>query len=60
MGEKLVSLTSNFIIIFIVRIKSLLDVVGITATHVCVNTAQMDLVVLMNFKENVLVLLVQS
>ncbi|GJW16155.1 hypothetical protein Tco_0020288 [Tanacetum coccineum] len=38
-----------------VGIKSLLDVVRITAAHVCVNTAQLDLVLLMNFKENMLV-----
>ncbi|GJS79539.1 ribonuclease H-like domain-containing protein [Tanacetum coccineum] len=37
-----------------VRIKSLLDAVRITATHVYVNVAQLDLVLLMNFKENML------
>nr|GEV64739.1 hypothetical protein [Tanacetum cinerariifolium] len=36
----------------IVGIKSLLDAVGITAAHLCVNTALMKLVLLMNFKEN--------
>ncbi|GJV68271.1 hypothetical protein Tco_1483780 [Tanacetum coccineum] len=38
----------------IVGIKSLLDAVRITAAHVCVNVAQLDLVLLMNFKENML------
>ncbi|GKA10533.1 hypothetical protein Tco_0689966 [Tanacetum coccineum] len=38
----------------IVGIKSLLDAVWITAAHVFVNAAQMDLVLLMNFKENML------
>ncbi|GKC99450.1 hypothetical protein Tco_1169725, partial [Tanacetum coccineum] len=38
----------------IVGIKSLLDAVWITAAHVCVNAAQLDLVLLMNFKENIL------
>ncbi|GJS49930.1 hypothetical protein Tco_0600051 [Tanacetum coccineum] len=38
----------------IVRIKSLLDVVGITAAQVYVYTALMKLVLLMNFKENIL------
>nr|GEU45097.1 ribonuclease H-like domain-containing protein [Tanacetum cinerariifolium] len=33
------------------RIKSLIDVVGITAAHVFVNTAQMELVLLKNFNE---------
>ncbi|GJT39080.1 hypothetical protein Tco_0938945, partial [Tanacetum coccineum] len=37
-----------------VGIKSLLDAVRITAVHVCVNVAQLDLVLLMNFKENML------
>ncbi|GJY43511.1 hypothetical protein Tco_0431724 [Tanacetum coccineum] len=35
-------------------IKSILDAVRITAAHVCVNAAQLDLVLLMNFKENML------
>ncbi|GJX59140.1 hypothetical protein Tco_0290530 [Tanacetum coccineum] len=38
----------------IVRIKSLLDVVWITAAHVCVNAAQLELVLLRDFKENML------
>ncbi|GJU04004.1 hypothetical protein Tco_1114342 [Tanacetum coccineum] len=38
----------------IIRIKSILDAVRITAAHVCVNAAQLDLVLLMNFKENML------
>ncbi|GJS97808.1 hypothetical protein Tco_0804776 [Tanacetum coccineum] len=38
----------------IVRIKSLLDAVWITAARVFVNVAQMKLVLLMNFKENIL------
>nr|GEX81536.1 hypothetical protein [Tanacetum cinerariifolium] len=38
----------------IVRIKSLFDVVGITAAHVCVNAAQLELLLLVNFKENML------
>ncbi|GJY39346.1 hypothetical protein Tco_0425710, partial [Tanacetum coccineum] len=38
----------------IVGIKSLLDAVWITAAYVFVNAAQMDLVLLMNFKENIL------
>ncbi|GJT56376.1 putative ribonuclease H-like domain-containing protein [Tanacetum coccineum] len=38
----------------IVRIKSLLDVVGITPAHVCVTTAQLELVLLRDFKENML------
>ncbi|GJY37173.1 hypothetical protein Tco_0422551 [Tanacetum coccineum] len=33
---------------------SLLDVVRIIAAHVCVNTAQLDLVLLKNFNENML------
>ncbi|GJX30547.1 hypothetical protein Tco_0238626 [Tanacetum coccineum] len=37
-----------------VGIKSLLDAVWITATHVCVNVAQLDLVLLRDFKENML------
>ncbi|GJW33742.1 hypothetical protein Tco_0053774 [Tanacetum coccineum] len=32
----------------------ILDAVRITAAHVCVNAAQLDLVLLMNFKENML------
>ncbi|GJS61678.1 putative reverse transcriptase domain-containing protein [Tanacetum coccineum] len=40
---------------FYVGIKSLLDAVWITAAHVFVNAAQMDLVLLMNFKENMLI-----
>ncbi|GJU12304.1 putative reverse transcriptase domain-containing protein [Tanacetum coccineum] len=36
-------------------IKSLLDIVWIIAAHVCVNAAQLDLVLLMNFKENMLI-----
>ncbi|GJQ95215.1 hypothetical protein Tco_0006354 [Tanacetum coccineum] len=39
---------------FIVGIKSLLDAVRITAAHVFVNAAQLDLVLLMDFKENML------
>ncbi|GJX44915.1 hypothetical protein Tco_0261591, partial [Tanacetum coccineum] len=35
-------------------IKSLLDVVWITAAHVCVNAAQLELVLLRDFKENML------
>nr|GEU36626.1 hypothetical protein [Tanacetum cinerariifolium] len=35
----------------IVRIKSLLDAVGITATQVCVNAAQLELVMLVSFNE---------
>nr|GEU41620.1 hypothetical protein [Tanacetum cinerariifolium] len=45
------------------KIKSLLDVVGITATYVCVNAAQLELVLLVNFNEKYskwLLLLVQS
>ncbi|GJW99052.1 hypothetical protein Tco_0180860 [Tanacetum coccineum] len=38
----------------IIGIKSLLDAVRITAAHVCVNTAQMELVLLRDFKENML------
>ncbi|GJV37215.1 hypothetical protein Tco_1409692, partial [Tanacetum coccineum] len=38
----------------IVRIKSLLDAVRITVAHVCVNAAQRKLVLLMNFKENMI------
>ncbi|GKD99378.1 hypothetical protein Tco_1387362 [Tanacetum coccineum] len=38
----------------IVRIKSLLDAVRLTAAHVYVNTALMKLVLLMNFKEDIL------
>ncbi|GJV19827.1 hypothetical protein Tco_1368847 [Tanacetum coccineum] len=38
----------------IVRIKSLLYAVRITAAHVCVNTAQLELVLLRDFKENML------
>ncbi|GKA89922.1 hypothetical protein Tco_0811734, partial [Tanacetum coccineum] len=38
----------------IVGIKSLLDAVGITTTQVCVNTAQLKLVLLRGFKENML------
>nr|GEZ26381.1 hypothetical protein [Tanacetum cinerariifolium] len=34
----------------IVRIKSLLDAVRIIAAHVCINAAQLDLVLLINFK----------
>ncbi|GJV71503.1 putative ribonuclease H-like domain-containing protein [Tanacetum coccineum] len=41
-------------VIAFVGIKSLLDAVGITAAYVCVNAAHMDLVLLMNFKENML------
>ncbi|GJW53072.1 hypothetical protein Tco_0097157 [Tanacetum coccineum] len=37
-----------------VGIKSLLDDVSIIAAHVCVNAAQLDLVLLMNFNENIL------
>ncbi|GKB76061.1 hypothetical protein Tco_0942956, partial [Tanacetum coccineum] len=37
-----------------VGIKSLLDVVWITAAHVCVNAAQLDIVLLRDFKENML------
>ncbi|GKF13896.1 hypothetical protein Tco_0055358 [Tanacetum coccineum] len=37
-----------------VGIKSLLDAVRITATYVYVNTTLMKLVLLMNFKENIL------
>ncbi|GKB40996.1 hypothetical protein Tco_0885938 [Tanacetum coccineum] len=37
-----------------VGIKSLLDVVWITAAHVCVNAAQLELVLLRDFKENML------
>ncbi|GKB45073.1 retrovirus-related pol polyprotein from transposon TNT 1-94 [Tanacetum coccineum] len=36
------------------KIKSLLDVVWITAAHVCVNAAQLELVLLRDFKENML------
>ncbi|GJX64862.1 hypothetical protein Tco_0299205 [Tanacetum coccineum] len=38
----------------IVRIKSLFDVVRIIAAHVCVNAAQLELVLLRDFKENML------
>ncbi|GJS19829.1 hypothetical protein Tco_0448461 [Tanacetum coccineum] len=38
----------------IVGIKSFLDVVWITVAHVFVNASQLDLVLLMNFKENML------
>ncbi|GKC95996.1 hypothetical protein Tco_1161438 [Tanacetum coccineum] len=38
----------------IVGIKRLLDAVWITATHVCVNAAQLKLVLLRDFKENML------
>ncbi|GJV87853.1 hypothetical protein Tco_1531791 [Tanacetum coccineum] len=38
----------------IVRIKSLLDAVWITAAHVFVNVAQLELVLLRDFKENML------
>nr|GEU66230.1 hypothetical protein [Tanacetum cinerariifolium] len=38
----------------IVRIKSHLNAVGITATHIDVNTALMELVLLVNFKDNIL------
>ncbi|GJS42428.1 hypothetical protein Tco_0567471 [Tanacetum coccineum] len=38
----------------VVGIKSLLDAVGITAAQVSVNTALVKLVLLMNFKENIL------
>ncbi|GJZ47805.1 uncharacterized mitochondrial protein-like protein [Tanacetum coccineum] len=38
----------------IVGIKSLLDAVRITATHVCVNAAQLEFVLLRDFKENTL------
>ncbi|GKC31368.1 hypothetical protein Tco_1038662 [Tanacetum coccineum] len=37
-----------------VGVKSLLDAVRITAAHVCVNAAHLVLVLLMNFKENIL------
>ncbi|GKA99354.1 hypothetical protein Tco_0827291, partial [Tanacetum coccineum] len=37
-----------------VGIKSLLDAVRITAAHVCVNAAQLELVLLRDFKENML------
>ncbi|GJU68000.1 hypothetical protein Tco_1254259 [Tanacetum coccineum] len=37
-----------------VGIKSILDAVWITVAHVFVNTAQLELVLLMNFKENML------
>ncbi|GJV31645.1 hypothetical protein Tco_1392045 [Tanacetum coccineum] len=37
-----------------VGIKSLLDAVRITAAHVCVNAAQLELVLLRDFKENIL------
>ncbi|GJS51648.1 hypothetical protein Tco_0625010 [Tanacetum coccineum] len=40
--------------ISLVGIKSLIYVVGITAAQVCVNTAQLKLVLLVNFKENML------
>ncbi|GJT37183.1 hypothetical protein Tco_0937048 [Tanacetum coccineum] len=45
----------NFQLRFYVGIKSLLDAVWITGAHVFVNAAQMDLVLLMNFKENMLI-----
>ncbi|GJZ76595.1 hypothetical protein Tco_0641267 [Tanacetum coccineum] len=35
-------------------VECLLDAVGITAAYVCVNAAQSKLVLLMNFKENIL------
>ncbi|GKE51272.1 hypothetical protein Tco_1486428, partial [Tanacetum coccineum] len=38
----------------IVGIKSLTDTVWITAAHVCVNAAQLELVLLRDFKENML------
>ncbi|GJT32613.1 hypothetical protein Tco_0923032 [Tanacetum coccineum] len=38
----------------IVRIKSLLDAVRITDAHLFVNAAQLELVMLKNFKENML------
>ncbi|GKE53448.1 hypothetical protein Tco_1488604, partial [Tanacetum coccineum] len=37
-----------------VRIKSLLDAIWIIAAHVCVNAAQLELVLLRDFKENIL------
>ncbi|GJU29778.1 hypothetical protein Tco_1173367 [Tanacetum coccineum] len=37
-----------------VGIKSFLDAVRITAAHVCVNDAQLELVLLRDFKENML------
>ncbi|GJV94258.1 putative ribonuclease H-like domain-containing protein [Tanacetum coccineum] len=40
--------------ISLVGIKSLLYAVGITAAQVCVNTAQLKLLLLVNFKENML------
>ncbi|GJS56274.1 hypothetical protein Tco_0629636 [Tanacetum coccineum] len=45
----------KFIIKQLKKIKSLLDAVWITAAHVCVNAAQLELVLLMNFKENMLI-----
>ncbi|GJT91511.1 hypothetical protein Tco_1080356 [Tanacetum coccineum] len=38
----------------IVGIKSLLNAASITAAHVCVNAAQLELVLLRDFKENML------
>ncbi|GKA74439.1 hypothetical protein Tco_0780741, partial [Tanacetum coccineum] len=37
-----------------IGIKSLLDAVRITAAYVCVNAAQLELVLLRDFKENML------
>nr|GEV18938.1 hypothetical protein [Tanacetum cinerariifolium] len=47
----------------VVGIKSLLDAVGITAAQVCVNAAQLELVLIKNFNEKYtkcLLLLVRS
>ncbi|GKD69684.1 putative ribonuclease H-like domain-containing protein, partial [Tanacetum coccineum] len=38
----------------VVGIKSLLDAIRITAAHVCINAAQLELVLLRDFKENML------
>ncbi|GJV08859.1 hypothetical protein Tco_1346515 [Tanacetum coccineum] len=37
------------------KIKSLLDAVWITTAHICVNAAQLELVLLRDFKENMLI-----
>nr|GEV17086.1 reverse transcriptase domain-containing protein [Tanacetum cinerariifolium] len=51
-GNRGVNLPS-LLAVYGVRIKSLLDVVGITAAQVCVNTAQLELVLLVNFNKNI-------
>nr|GFA09647.1 hypothetical protein [Tanacetum cinerariifolium] len=41
----------NYLTKMVVGIKSLLDAVGITAAHVCVNIDQLELVLLVDFNE---------